>query len=288
MYLRSDGLPILGRPYCWTSGTKDYQRDGVPLTLVVDVIASALRAEGVEMLSCYPTTPMIDAATRAGIRPVVCRQERVGVGIARRLQSRDGGEGFGVFAMQFGPGAENAFAGIALRSATGFRCPSVCCRWESVDRDPRLVPLFMPPRSYRVGDQVRMRRSSVTAGLVCEDDALGGSRAANGRPGTGHGRDPGRRGNDDRARCPGAVDYEPVTDARSRPIPTSGERVAVRRLGAARRPVIRGGARRARRRRRPTSSSALRRMLDLPVVSTLGGKSAIAETHRCRSGSRRW
>src|SRR4051812_17027238 len=95
IYLRSDGLQNVGRPYCRTSGTKDNQRNGVPLTLVVDVIASALRAEGVEMLSCYPTTPMIDAATRAGIRPVVCRQERVGVGIADGYSRLTAGDGFG-------------------------------------------------------------------------------------------------------------------------------------------------------------------------------------------------
>ena len=38
--------------------------------------------EGVEFLSCYPTTPILEAAAAAGIRPVICRQERVGVGIA--------------------------------------------------------------------------------------------------------------------------------------------------------------------------------------------------------------
>src|SRR5262249_14984427 len=59
-----------------------------------------------------PTTPVIDAAAAAGIRPVLCRQERVGVGIADGFTRTTNGRRIGVFAMQYGPGAENAFAGV--------------------------------------------------------------------------------------------------------------------------------------------------------------------------------
>jgi len=45
---------------------------------VVDAIARILKIEGAEFLSAYPTTPVIEAAARAEIRPVLCRQERVG------------------------------------------------------------------------------------------------------------------------------------------------------------------------------------------------------------------
>jgi len=55
----------------------------------------------------------IDAAAAAGIRPVLCRQERVGVGIADGFSRTTNGRRLGVFAMQYGPGAENAFAGVA-------------------------------------------------------------------------------------------------------------------------------------------------------------------------------
>src|SRR5689334_15327852 len=48
---------------------------------VVDAIAQILKREGVEFLSCYPTTIMIEAAAEIGIRPILCRQERVGVDI---------------------------------------------------------------------------------------------------------------------------------------------------------------------------------------------------------------
>jgi acetolactate synthase-1/2/3 large subunit len=79
---------------------------------VVDVIAEILKREGVEFLSCYPTNTLIEAAASAGIRPIVCRQERVGVGIADGFTRITNGKRIGVFTMQAGPGAENAFSGI--------------------------------------------------------------------------------------------------------------------------------------------------------------------------------
>ena len=49
---------------------------------VMQVIAEILKREGVSTLFCFPTTPIIEAAAAAGIKPVVCRQERVGVHMA--------------------------------------------------------------------------------------------------------------------------------------------------------------------------------------------------------------
>ena len=48
----------------------------------IDAIARTLKTQGIEYLSCFPTTSMIEAAAQAGIRPIICRQERVGVHIA--------------------------------------------------------------------------------------------------------------------------------------------------------------------------------------------------------------
>jgi thiamine pyrophosphate-dependent acetolactate synthase large subunit-like protein len=79
----------------------------------MDVIADYLKKEGVTTLFCYPTTNMIEAAAAAGIRPVLCRQERVGVDMAHGFARVSNGKRFGVFAMQYGPGAENAFSGVA-------------------------------------------------------------------------------------------------------------------------------------------------------------------------------
>jgi acetolactate synthase-1/2/3 large subunit len=79
----------------------------------IDAISEILKREGVKYLSCFPTTPIIEAAAAAGIRPIVCRQERVGVGIADGYSRVTNGEKIGVFTMQYGPGAENAYSGVA-------------------------------------------------------------------------------------------------------------------------------------------------------------------------------
>ena len=79
----------------------------------IDAIAEILKREDVEYLPCFPTTPVIESAAAAGIRPIVCRQERVGVGIADGYSRVTNGRKPGVFAMQYGPGAENAYSGVA-------------------------------------------------------------------------------------------------------------------------------------------------------------------------------
>ena len=47
-----------------------------------DVIAEILKREGTEFLACYPRNPLIDACAKIDIRPILCRQERIGVGMA--------------------------------------------------------------------------------------------------------------------------------------------------------------------------------------------------------------
>lgn len=79
---------------------------------VVDAISQILKREGVGFLACYPTNTLIEAAAAAGIKPLICRQERVGVGIADGYTRISNGRRIGVFTMQAGPGAENAFSGI--------------------------------------------------------------------------------------------------------------------------------------------------------------------------------
>ena len=77
------------------------------------VIAEILKREGTEFLSCYPAQPLIEACAQAGIPPILCRQERVGMSIADGFSRTTNGRRIGVFAMQHGPGSENAFPGAA-------------------------------------------------------------------------------------------------------------------------------------------------------------------------------
>jgi len=77
------------------------------------IVAEILRREGTEFLSCYPRNPLIEACAALDIRPILCRQERVGVGMADGYTRIKRGKRNGVFAAQAGPGIENAFPGVA-------------------------------------------------------------------------------------------------------------------------------------------------------------------------------
>ena len=77
------------------------------------VIAEILKREGTEFLSCYPRNQVIEPCAALDIRPVLCRQERVGVGLADGYSRIKRGKRNGVFAAQAGPGIENAFPGVA-------------------------------------------------------------------------------------------------------------------------------------------------------------------------------
>jgi thiamine pyrophosphate-dependent acetolactate synthase large subunit-like protein len=80
---------------------------------VADGIAQALKAEGVEYVIGYPVNPMFEAAAKVDIRTIIVRQERVGLHMADAISRLTSGKKIGVFAMQNGPGAENAFGGVA-------------------------------------------------------------------------------------------------------------------------------------------------------------------------------
>ena len=80
---------------------------------VVDAIAHAMKAEVVDILFAYPVNPLIEAAAAVDIRTVIVRQERTGLHMADAYSRMSSGDKIGVFCMQHGPGAENAFGGVA-------------------------------------------------------------------------------------------------------------------------------------------------------------------------------
>ena len=97
-------------------------------------------------LFCFPTTPIIEAAAAVGIRPVICRQERVGVHMADGFARVSNGRPPGVFAMQYGPGAENAFAGVA--TAFSDSTPVVFLPLGHPRETAQFFPMFKSIRSY--------------------------------------------------------------------------------------------------------------------------------------------
>ena len=76
-------------------------------------VIEVLKREGTEWIAAFPYQGLIEQAVRAGIRPIICRQERVGVNMADGFSRITNGRRIGVFTMQSGPGAENAYAGVA-------------------------------------------------------------------------------------------------------------------------------------------------------------------------------
>src|ERR687898_469298 len=83
------------------------------MAMVAEVVAEILKREGVDYLIGYPVNPIIEAAAATDIRTIIVRQERTGIHMADAVSRVTSGERIGVFAMQYGPGAENAFGGVA-------------------------------------------------------------------------------------------------------------------------------------------------------------------------------
>src|SRR3984957_4194996 len=76
-------------------------------------VAEVLKREGVDVVFCFPSNPLIDAVAAAGIRPIVGREERSVIDMANAYSRIHNGKRFGVCMVQGGPGAEHAFGGIA-------------------------------------------------------------------------------------------------------------------------------------------------------------------------------
>ncbi len=131
---------------------------------VIDAIARILKIEGAEFLSAYPTTPLIEAAAKADIRPVLCRQERVGVGIADGYARVTNGKKLAVFCMQYGPGAENAFPGVA--TAYSDSTPMLLLPLGHQRDRAQVFPLFSSARTYA---SVTKSVETITAGSQVAD-----------------------------------------------------------------------------------------------------------------------
>lgn len=238
---------------------------------VVDLISSILRAEGVDTLSCYPTTPIIDAASDAGIRPVLCRQERVGVGIADGYARVGGNGSFGVFAMQYGPGAENALPGIASAYSDGVPV-LLLPLGQALDR-AQMRPLFSATTSCAsITKSVEtITRPEFTQNVMRR--AI--SAVKNGVPGPVMVEIP--MGLAQQEVPEEGESYRPVAIASSEGAPDDIER-ALSALLAAQRPIIYAGQG-ILRSGASAELTSFAELLGVPIVSSLGGKSAISEDH---------
>ena len=83
----------------------------------VEYVANILKQEGVAWMSCYPSNPLIEAVAKEGIRPVAFRHERGAVMAADGYSRLSDRKRFGVVAVQSQAGAENAVGGLAQANA---------------------------------------------------------------------------------------------------------------------------------------------------------------------------
>ena len=245
--------------------------------IVADAIIETLRREGVTTLFCFPTTSMIEAAVAGGLRPIVCRQERVGVHMADGFSRMTNGRPLGVFAMQYGPGAENAFAGIA--SAFSDSTPILLLPLGHARDYAQVFPLFKATRSYSaVTKQVEE--------LVVPEHTRDVMRRAfnalrNGRPGPVMVELPRDLIGDE---IPGnAGEYHTVRTVRSAPDARDLEDAAKLLLDATS-PIILAGQG-VLYAEATDELIKLAELLQAPVMTTVDGKSAFPEDHALALGS---
>ena len=85
----------------------------------VDAVAKVLQLEGVEYLFSYPNHPLIEAAAKLGIRPIIARSEKTLINIADGYTRALNATRPTVVVVQGGPGIENAFGGLAQAASDG-------------------------------------------------------------------------------------------------------------------------------------------------------------------------
>jgi acetolactate synthase-1/2/3 large subunit len=244
---------------------------------VMDAVAEILKREGISTLFCFPTTPIIEAAVAIGIRPVICRQERVGVHMADGFARVRNGRPAGVFAMQYGPGAENAFAGVA--TAYSDSSPVLFLPLGHPRETAQLFPMFKSSRTY----------ASVTKSVeevILPHEVGNVMRRAfnalkNGRSGPAMVEIPADVVGHELGS--GVLDYAPVRAARSAGDARDIDEAA-RLLIEARCPIILAGQGLFYA-EATAELVTLAELLQIPVMTTVDGKSTFPEDHALSLGT---
>jgi len=243
---------------------------------VADAIAHILKAEGVELLFAYPINPIIEAAAKVGIRPVIVRQERTGLHMADAYSRMNAGRKVGVFCMQSGPGSENAFGGVA--QAYGESSPIVVLPMGYARALTNVPPNFSSALNFR---NITKSCEPLTVPEATPDVLRRAfTQVRNGRPRPVLVEVPGDLM---AAEISEPLDYHPAPALKSAPDPLAVQNVADVLL-AADRPVLYAGQG-VHYARAWQALRDLAELLEAPVTTSLGGKSAFPETHPLSLGS---
>ena len=243
---------------------------------VVDAIAHALKAEGVEILFAYPVNSLIEAAAKIDIRTIIVRQERIGLHMADAVGRMTSGERIGVFCMQSGPGAENAFGGVA--QAYGESSPIIVLPGGYARAQSYVQPNFLSALNFR-----HVTKSSEHLTVA---DAVGPAMrrafaaVRNGRPRPALLEIPSDLFD---AELSAPFQYQPAPRTRYGPDPDAVKRVA-EVLVNAEHPVIYAGQG-VHYAKAWEELRTLAELLEAPVLTSLGGKSAFPENHPLALGA---
>ena len=243
---------------------------------VADAIAHVLKEEGVEILFSYPVNPIIEAAAVADIRTIIVRQERIGLHMADAYSRLSSGKKIGVFAMQHGPGSENAFGGIAQAYSESVPILVLPAGY------PRRLANYYPNFNSTLNMQhVTKWAEPLTMGrAVPEVMRRAFSQLRNGRPGPVLVEVPVDLFRED---VPEDWVYTPSFATRTGPDPVAVDEAAAV-LAAAERPVIYAGQG-VHYAEAWDELRALAETWQIPVTTSLEGKSAFPETHPLSLGS---
>ena len=243
---------------------------------VGEAIAEIMRREGIEVLTGYPVNHLIESCAAIDIRPVMVRQERIGLHMADAISRVTSGQQIGAFCMQHGPGAENAYGGVA--QCYGESIPVLVLPMGYARRISQIKPNF----SSTV-QMAGITKSAETVSLAAEVPNImrrAFSRLRNGRGGPVLVEIPTDMFAEE---FPGELVYEPVLTARYAPAPDDVKRAA-ELLRSAKRPVIYAGTGVHWAKAWP-QLKALAELLAAPVTTSLGGKSSFPEDHPLALGS---
>jgi len=243
---------------------------------VPDVIAEILKREGVEFIIGYPVNPILEAAAKADIRPIIVRQERTGIHMADAFSRMTSGDKIGVFAMQHGPGTENAFGAVAQAYAESV--PIVVLPGGYPRHLSNIFPNFNAFLNYQ--HVTKWCEQVTVASAVVEAMRRAFTQARNGRPGPALVEFPGDIFRED---VPEPLNYQPTYRVRSAPDPRGVDEVA-RALVEAERPVIYAGQG-VHYAGAWDELRELAELLEAPVTTSLEGKSAFPEDHPLSLGS---
>lgn len=241
-----------------------------------DAIAEVLKRESIEFLIAFPNNPIIEAAAKVNIRPIIVRQERTGIHMADGFSRVSSGHRIGVFSMQYGPGSENAFGGVAQAYAESV--PIVVLPGGYPRNLINIPPNFNSLINYR--HVTKWIEQVISADYIPDAMRRAFTQVRNGRPGpvlVEIQKDVFNEGLSE------PLDYKPTIVTRTSPDPQA-VRDAAKILVRAKHPIIYAG----QGIHYACAWQQLRdlaELLEAPVTTSLSGKSSFPENHPLSLGS---